>query len=185
MKNLLDLEKFPIPEDILKIDNSECVKNSSDCLRHITSTGEEPRKNVFTCIRDYLLSTILMDNCSRPGGVYNMTLLELNKAYQDGNTVIQVFEHKTSSKGPVDIAVSNKLYSQLQNYVKHVRNLLPGISANHYDPVFISYSGSKMSASLVGKQFVVYFLQYLLKGSSPQSSLIPELSGIDFLNVFF
>ena len=99
-----------------------------------------------------------MDNCSRPGGVYNTTVLELNKAHLDkkglGN-VIQMFEHKTDLSGPVDIAVNNKLYEQLQNCVKYVRNRLPGISTDHYDPVFVSYAGSKMSASLDGQWIYV------------------------------
>ena len=95
-----------------------------------------------------------MDNCSRPGGVYNMTLLALNKVYPGENglgDVIQVFEHKTDFNGPIDVAINNILYTHLLNYVKHVRNCLPGISNNLHDPVFVSYSGSKMSASLVGK----------------------------------
>ena len=168
-KNLLDIEKFPTSEDMKKMDNPERVKNTFQYLRHLTCTHVEPCKSRFKQIRDYLLSTLLIDNCSRPGGVHNITLEEFEKAIPDENNrrfVIQVFKHKTDFKGPVDISVnSDELFQCLSNYVTHVRNRLPNISSNGCDPLFVSFAGGKMSTSLVGK-FIFLIYQICVNVSS-------------------
>ena len=154
-KNWIDIEKFPTSDDMRKMDDSDHVKTTIQYLKHLTCTHVVPSKSGFTQIRDYLLSTLLIDSCSRPGGVHNMTLEEFEKVIPDENNhgyVIQVFKHKTDFKGPVDISInSDELFQHLSNYVTHVRNRLPNISSNGSDPVFVSFVGGKMSTSLVGK----------------------------------
>ena len=55
--------------------------------------------------RDYLLTSLIFDNASRPGAISNMTLVEYKRATErDIGYVISVIKHKTEHKNPVSIA---------------------------------------------------------------------------------
>ena len=55
--------------------------------------------------RDYLLTSLIFDNASRPGVISNMTLGEYKRATERViGYVISVTKHKTVHKDPVNIA---------------------------------------------------------------------------------
>ena len=55
--------------------------------------------------RDYLLTSPIFDNASRPGAINNMILGEYKRATErDNGYVISVIKHKTALKGPANIA---------------------------------------------------------------------------------
>ena len=55
--------------------------------------------------RDYLLTSLIFDNVSRPGAISNMTLGEYKRATERViGYVISVIKYKTVHKDPVNIA---------------------------------------------------------------------------------
>ena len=76
VKKLEDLKNFPTTIEIKSMDTSEAAKHVKRCLGNIVP-GAEPRMQTFITIRDYVMSVLIFNNCSRPGGIYNMNLGEL------------------------------------------------------------------------------------------------------------
>ena len=104
-------------------------------------------------VRDYLLTSLILDNASRPGAISNMTLYEFSCAKrQNHGYVVSVKRHKTGYKGPANIACSKKVFTQLTNYLNGFRNKLEGISLAPNEKVFVSWNGGTMTSSLITMQ---------------------------------
>ena len=105
-KELIATEIFPTPEKILNFGKSEKVKN----VKHIIVNSQvgkrfKMRMGDYCEARDYLLTSLIFDNASRPGAISNMTLVEYKRATErDIGYVISVIKHKTEHKNPVSIA---------------------------------------------------------------------------------
>ena len=108
-----DMQKFPTPEEIKRMDNSDIVNEAKACLDMMKNNYSEPSKQEFTLIRDYIMTMLIFDNCSRPGGIYNMLLSEMGKCYEEvnGGCSVKVFNHKTAYKGPVNIFVNKTVWA--------------------------------------------------------------------------
>ena len=100
---------------------------------------------------------LIFNNCSRPGGIYNMNLGELRVGEEDGDGGfnVQVFNHKTDYKGSVNIHISSKLDNDVLRYLT-ARNNLIGISTDDIDPVFVSFGGNRMGSTLVTANLKVF-----------------------------
>lgn len=165
-KDLADLENMPKTEDLLQFDNSDHVKNSIKTLS-ILSASESIGRQDFCLVRDYVLSTLILDNCSRPGALANMTLQEFRKAKKEKEAhVVGVCRHKTDYNGPAFISISPELIDDMRKYVAS-RNRLPGIGNRDGDPVFVSWSGNAMTSNMINVQF-----QRFWKNAVPQTSTI-------------
>ena len=174
-KTLLDIDRFPCPEDIRNMDDSEIVQEAGCHLRKLVSNcKQEPTQHVFTTVRDYLLSMLIFNNCSRPAGIYNMTLSEFEKGSRDeiGQYIVQVMQHKTDFIGPVNISIRKSLYNEMSPYIKHASNVLNGIGQRTFDFVFVSYSGNQMSSSLVTKQFNSFWKKVTGKESDISTTIV-------------
>ena len=138
-KEIIAGENFPTDEQILNFDKSEEVKNAKRIIINSqVSNIFKMRKGNYCEAKDYLLTSVIFDNASRPGAIKNMTLGEYRRATERDNCyVISVVKHKTVHKGPANIAGTRSLCREIGTYVKYLRNKKEGISANQDDTVFM------------------------------------------------
>jgi hypothetical protein len=101
-RQINDIERFPTPEDFKKFDESDHSQGARSVIQEL-SVADEITQRKFTYSRDFLLSKALADNAGRPGGVYNMTLLEYRRRKVDPEDedacIVTVVKHKTKHKG--------------------------------------------------------------------------------------
>ena len=157
-----DLEQLPQlfkTSDIQRLDNSELVSYCQKTIKHFRSHDVQPSQRQLTNVRDYLVMYLCLDNASRTGALANMTMREFGRATLiDGSYRINVLDHKTlATSGPACIVATSELYEDLLIYVHKMRNKLEGMDNGRSDSkketyVFISWSGSKMSSSMVAGQ---------------------------------
>ncbi|XP_057299124.1 uncharacterized protein LOC130629797 isoform X3 [Hydractinia symbiolongicarpus] len=160
-KQLNDLNRLPTPEELRKYDCSKVVQYSKALLKNATCKDSWTRKE-FCAIRDYLISTLIMDNASRSGAIANMLLEEVgNTNNSDGGCTIAVKKHKTGYKGPAFITMTIETFKNLTNYIRYVRNSLQGINSGGKEPVFVSWAGNKMASSMVTGQLSSFWAQAL------------------------
>ena len=139
------------------MDNSDAVSEAKKTLMRLVSSNTEPSAPEFIKVRDYLLTYLIFDNCTRPAGMYNMEVGEFKKAKQSSGYVIQVRNHKTDYDGPINMSISGPLFKELSFFVEFCRNKLEGIGLDNSGHVFTSSVGRKMSSSLVNMQFKSFY----------------------------
>jgi len=157
-KNYMDFKKYPTTEEMNKIDESDVSKEAHECLKLYSVTNESIKRTGFCSIRDYIITSLILDNGSRPGAIANMTLQEykLGTKQKDGY-VVAVMKHKNDYISPAYLSFTHELREFTDKYVKFVREKLPGVSKELNDPVFISWSGAKMAGDLITSQFSKYW----------------------------
>ena len=157
-KMLIDIARFPKAEEIIVMDKSERTKGAISTLKRHMCTSPKITRSSFCSVRDYLLMYLIFDNASRPGAISNMTLKEFRDAItQNDGYVIRVLNHKTAHKGPANISMSQELFDNVYNYIKFMRNKLPGIRFEDKDTVFVSWSGNKMESNMITMQMNSYW----------------------------
>ena len=149
-----DLRQLPqlfTPDDLHKLDSSDVVTFAKSVLGKAFLMS--PTMQEFATARDYLLMYLCLDNASRTGAIANMTLGEFNaSSLKKGSYRIMVLDHKTlETAGPACIVAQTELMREFQGYLA-LRNRLTGVRTLLTDPVFISWTGSKMSSSMVSAQ---------------------------------
>eukprot|EP00111_Clytia_hemisphaerica_P021907 TCONS_00064402-protein len=152
---LKQFQEMITAEDMHKFDNSEHVKRCKKGLKQASKSEKKVSMKLFTNSRDFILISLCLDNAQRSGAMGNMTLNEFNKGtvHEDGIYKVSVVNHKTlDSNGPANLVFTPELYHETENYVKYMRNSLDGISKTKECPVFVSWSGNKMSSSMVTTQ---------------------------------
>ena len=83
-----------------------------------------------------------------------MTLYEFEKSTEKKEGfIVSVMKHKTSYKGPAHIVLSHCLYLKIKKYIRFRRNMLDGVSKTDDSYVFLSWSGSPISSSMLSRQF--------------------------------
>ena len=156
-KDMEQLEQLLTSADFLKLDNSEYQKK----CKFISNGHSKTKLKMleFTRARDYLLMQMCIDNASRTGALANMTLGEFGNAKYTGESyVISVFNHKTvGARGPADIVLTPSLFKEANIYSLNFCNELEGVGLKKENPFFISYSGKKMSSSMVTAQLNSYW----------------------------
>lgn len=153
-KDLEQLTQLFNASDMKQLDESEIVAFCKETLKSVRFKEIAPSLRQFSNVRDYILLYLCFDNASRTGALANMTLREFNSSsFIDGSYRINVFDHKTvTTSGPACIVVTYDLYLDMCTYVQKIRNKLDGIDAGKNSNVFVSWSGSKMSSSMVTAQ---------------------------------
>ena len=159
--SLRNLNDLPTPEAIDHFDKSTIVGHAKHLFRNVklVDSNRLQRKD-FCAMRDYLISTIILDNASRCGAVANMTLEEWEKKIRSGDDgfLIAVKKHKTGYKGPALLSISHSISRKLEKYVL-LRNELPGVGVSPKDAVFVSWAGKKMATGMVLGQFCSFWRQ--------------------------
>ena len=98
-KQVEDLQKLVTPEAIQTFDKSQHARNAIKALGQCMErsvTVEAPSQTEYCTVRDYLLTSICINNACRAGPLSSMTLGDLRKVkVEDGQVVVTVFKHKT------------------------------------------------------------------------------------------
>ena len=83
-----------------------------------------------------------------------MTINEFLKGRGEKETyLVAVLNHKTlSTSGPAMLCFTTELYNITNRYLKHFRSSLEGLDVKKTHPLFISWSGKKLSSSMVTAQ---------------------------------
>ena len=156
-KQVEGLANLLTKEDYQQFFNSKLVEEARALLNAAEVSQKYPGTKQFTLCRDYIISTLILRNGSRPGAIRNMTLAEFKAGIssEHGNWQVSVKDHKTKYKGPAVLTFTNLEYDECTIYISRICNRLPGI--NELSPVFVSWYGKKMSSSLLGDQFASFF----------------------------
>lgn len=73
-----------------QFDHSEIVDDARQNIKNSIVQFKGTSVKQFTCPRDYVLSSIVLSNASRPGAIRNMTLKEFGSANRSDNGVYLV-----------------------------------------------------------------------------------------------
>lgn len=156
-KQLEDLEKLVTPKDIQEFDKSGLARSAITTLGQCMGISREniqPTQAEYCLVRDYLLTTICINNACRSGPLSSMTLGELRKAKNEGNQlVVDVLKHKTMKyHGPATVVLSSSIHKWLLAFVSFMRHRLTGVTRENEDRVFVSWSAKAMTSSMVTAQ---------------------------------
>lgn len=135
-----DLAQLLTTDELHKFDVSNVVEHCKFNPKKSRLVKKPQSLQVFTACRDYIITSLILPNATRPGALRNMTLKEFKNAtiWNEGVHMVSVKENKTSSTSEHRvICFSKNLYKEYLHYVE-IRNLLPGIGVSLSDPVFVS-----------------------------------------------
>ncbi|XP_066925272.1 uncharacterized protein [Clytia hemisphaerica] len=158
VNELKQLEEMITAADLKAFDASSQVLESKAILKSAIRR-ENVSMKAFVSARDYLLTSMCLDNASRTGALANMTLQEFkNGKIQDDTYIVNVVDHKTlDTSGPANIVLELNLYKESKYYLKYFRNSLEDIERKKTSPFFVSWNGNKMSSSMVTGQIKSYW----------------------------
>ena len=153
-KDLKQLTQLFKAEEIQQLDSSDLVKYCQKTFQEMRSVQKPPTLRQFSNARNYILMYLCLDNASRTGALANMTVGEFKQAQlKNGSYRINVVDHKTiGTSGPACIVARYELFQEMLVYFERMRNTLDGMRSLKSDPVFVSWSGKKMSSSMVTAQ---------------------------------
>ena len=152
-KQLEDLEKLVTPKDIQAFDKSDLARNAISTLGQCMDKSREnlpPTQAEYCLVRDYLLTSICINNACRSGPLSSMTLGELRKAKnEDNQVVVDVLKHKTMKyHGPATVVLSPTIHKWVLAFVTHMRHK----QDKDEDRVFLSWSAKCMTSSMITAQ---------------------------------
>ena len=143
------------------------MKDAKKTISDSHIKGFKLSKLKFCLARDYILTSLIFDNASRPGAISNMTLEEFERAiFRENRYVISVKNHKTGYKGPAHIVCTAALFRELAVFKRNFRDKLEGITTRPKDTMFVSWTGGAMDSSLVTTQMGSFWKRALNKVSS-------------------
>ena len=92
----------------------------------------------------YVVANIIFTNAQRPGVVQHMSVQEYEDKEDDGNVLIKVLHHKTSSSsGEADIVIKKNINTIIQMYIYNIRvNITPSEKA-FQDWLFLMHTGNE------------------------------------------
>lgn len=119
-KSLDDLENMPTKDQMEEFDQSAMIKFAIAALKSSRANpGDNLNRQIFCLARNYLISSLILDNSTRPGTLSNMTLKEFSEAKKGNNGyVVAVHKHKTDYNGPAMIAIDEELYDHMHIYLQ-------------------------------------------------------------------
>ncbi|EDO28775.1 predicted protein [Nematostella vectensis] len=153
-KHQEDLEKLITPEDVQKFSKSAPVRAAISTLGRYMEKEGSPGQTDFCTVRDHLITRLCIENACRAGPLANMTLRDLDRATKDGDEmIVTILKHKTSaSAGPAHVVLSPTVFTWLKAYVKYMRNKVSGAGTDPDEKVFISFTASEMTSSMISAQ---------------------------------
>ncbi|XP_048578760.1 uncharacterized protein LOC5499247 [Nematostella vectensis] len=153
-KHQEDLEKLITPEDVQKFSKSAPVRAAISTLGRYMEKEGSPGQTDFCTVRDHLITRLCIENACRAGPLANMTLRDLDRATKDGDEmIVTILKHKTSaSAGPAHVVLSPTVFTWLKAYVKYMRNKVSRAGTDPDEKVFISFTASEMTSSMISAQ---------------------------------
>ena len=147
-------------EELKSFQDSFLVVECQLSIKRSMYVSNPPMLKTYVHARDYIITSLILSNDSRPGSIRNMTLGQFRTANIDENGLYIVFvtNHKTTAtSGPAAIVFTPELYHECRIFVQKIRNRLAGVMISCESFVFLSWNGNKMSSALLGDQFSSFF----------------------------
>ena len=155
-KRMDDMSSMRTPEQVRAFDTSEVAREAIRLLGEYQDRcdEEEPTQSEYTTVRDYLLTSVCINNGSRSGTLANMTLREFKQANKkDDCFIVRVKDHKTFTKhGPVNVVFNATLHQYTEIFIVKFRNRLNDVNTTGESAVFLSVTKKKLTSSQVGAQ---------------------------------
>ena len=134
-----EIEQVLTVDDIKKLESSEYMR---ECLGIIEEAqrGHPCNQSMFVDVRDYLTTTLTLQNGSRTGVVENIKMedYEKGKKDRDGNFVCTVDRKKTDPQyGPARLVFKPRVHLYTDIYVSSIRSNFAGPMG----PLFPNVSG--------------------------------------------
>lgn len=132
-----------LTQDYLKeIQNTDASKTAIKLLGQALE-GHVLDQNEFSLVRDFLITTVLIENGSRPGTLETAKVSRFKMAAyvaDDKTYTILVDEHKTTRhQGPAELTINERNFNYLKIYVNYIR---PAFVASE-DTLFINTSSHR------------------------------------------
>ena len=147
------------PSDIHQVDVSEPAKKAMKLIG-LAADKKALTQNKFVMVRNYLITTTLYENGSRPGLIENGLVSRFKQATYSASSArytILVDKHKTTRHhGPAELTVTSRLYSYLQIYVLYIR---PKFVGKGEDALFIKDNGFAFSPGTMSRTLTDSFYQ--------------------------
>ena len=172
-----DLQRIATPTDYVNFDQSQQVWNAIKILSAFMGSYPSLSKQDYVCVRDFLLSTLIMDNASRSGAVAGLRVQDVAKATKEGDTMVMtVLDHKTlESSGPAVLGTSLVTFQYLDIFITKMRSRIVEITGSGSDSVFLSFvNGTPMSSSKVSDRLGSFWRQAI--GKHMNATLIRKSS---------
>ncbi|CAB3998490.1 Neurofilament medium polypeptide [Paramuricea clavata] len=155
-KRMDDLEKLRTPEQIQKLNSSTVGRAAVKILGEYEEKPDETMasQTEYMSVRDYLLTSICINNGSRSGALANMTIGEFRSAQAlDGSFVVKVKKHKTfTTHGPANIVLSTMLHNWMKIFINKFCYALADNTSENDESVFLTWSNRPMDSSQIGCQ---------------------------------
>ena len=90
------MQRLATADDLVVFDKSEPVRRAVKILSELMGSSRPVSKAEFSCVRDYIITSLLIDNATRSGAIANLTIDHVEAARKDNSTmVLTVIDHKT------------------------------------------------------------------------------------------
>ena len=134
----------------------------------VRGTADGLNRTLLWQARDMLMSRLVVYNWSRPQAIGSMTLATMERFVRQGTTGFlqcKVWKHKTGSKYPAYINISDRTLDLLKIYVDHIRPLMVDDDTRELfeRPLFVSYRGRAMDGHCIGACLSDHWLTILDK----------------------
>lgn len=145
------------PADLCLVEASEPAKNAIKLIG--LAAKKKPLSNTdFTTVRDYLLTTTLYENGSRPGPLENTMLSRFKQAQYSATSdkyTILVDKHKTTQHhSPAELTLTSRIFGYLQLYAIHIR---PKFVADGEDALFVKDDRHAFPPGTIGRRVTQFF----------------------------
>ena len=110
----------------------------------------------YCLVRDFILASIGLQNCQRPGAMEGLTMGDFNCAEFDDETntyTIYAPQHKRSTAGPAPLTMTVSLYNKLATFVTDVRSTLDVES----EKLFLTQEGKEFSEGTIGRRITNFW----------------------------
>ena len=150
-----DARKLAKPEDFINFDEATCVQEAVRVLDRFSASTSTISMSEYTLVRNFLISTVLVDNASRSGAVANVSVKDIAKATRDGDMMVAtVLDHKTlAATGPANLCLTLDTFRHLNIFISKIRPQVASASPAEAATVFLTWHGQPMSSSAVSLAF--------------------------------
>ena len=152
-KRIEDGQKLAKADDFIQFDSSEPVRAAIKMIASFTASSKAVKKYEYTLVRDYIITSLCMDNASRTGAIANMRLEEVGRAEKSGDSMlITVLDHKTlETSGPAILALPVATFNYLDIFLNKMRSQID-IDNECEEFCFLSWNGKRMNSSNISEQ---------------------------------
>ena len=142
------------PSDIKDFNQTEPALQAKKLLEEAIT--RELDISEYCIVRDYLLTSLLLQNGQRPGVLEEVLRDDFNDAEADPVTgIYNIFatQHKTSAAGPAQHTMTKSLHRHMQIFASHVRTIFH-TNAEH---LFVTSTGVPFQPGTLGKRITNFW----------------------------